>query len=117
MTQINKFYLASFLKNQTYFVPIIILFFQDLGLDYSQIFWIFTAGSIFAFILEIPTGILADLYGKRTSIIWSKFIIFLSFIAFALASNFWGLLLANLLFELGKVFAQVQKQPLFTTTY
>jgi MFS family permease len=104
MTQINKFYLASFLKNQTYFVPIIILFFQDLGLDYSQIFWIFTAGSIFAFILEIPTGILADLYGKRTSIIWSKFIIFLSFIAFALASNFWGLLLANLLFELGKSF-------------
>jgi MFS family permease len=104
MTQINKFYLASFLKNQIYFVPIIVLFFQDLGLDYAQIFWIFTAGSIFAFIIEIPTGILADLYGKRTSIIWSKFTIFLAFIAFALAGNFWGLLLANLLYELGKSF-------------
>ena len=54
MKQVNKFYLASFLKNQTYFVPIMVLFFQDLGLNYSQIFWVFTVGSIFSFIIEIP---------------------------------------------------------------
>ncbi|PIR93663.1 hypothetical protein COT97_05320 [Candidatus Falkowbacteria bacterium CG10_big_fil_rev_8_21_14_0_10_39_11] len=104
MDQIKKIYLASFLKNQTYFVPIIIIFFQNLGLSYSEIFWIFTIGSVFSFLIEIPTGIFADLYGKRKSIIFSKFIIFLAFVAFGLSFNFLTLLAANLLYELGKSF-------------
>lgn len=104
MRQINKIYLASFLKNQTYFVPIIVLFFQDLGLNFSQIFWIFTIGSIFSFVIEIPTGIFADLYGKRKSIILSKLFIFISFVFFGFAFNFLTLLLANLIYELGKSF-------------
>lgn len=104
MTQVNKFYLASFLKNQSYFVPIIVLFFQDLGLSFSEIFWIFTIGSAFAFLIEVPTGVIADLYGNRRSIIFSKFTIFISFIAFGFAFNFWTLIIANLLYELGKSF-------------
>ena len=104
MKQVNKFYLASFLKNQIYFVPIIVLFFQDLGLSYAQIFWIFTIGAAFSFIIEIPTGVFADIYGNRKSIILSKFLIFVSFIFFGLANNFLFLLLANLIYELGKSF-------------
>jgi MFS family permease len=104
MTQVQKFYLASFLKNQIYFVPVIVLFFQDLGLNYSQIFWIFTIGAAFSFLIEIPTGVIADLYGNRRSIILSKFLIFVSFIAFAFSFNFLTLLIANLLYELGKSF-------------
>lgn len=104
MSQVKKFYWASFLKNQTYFVPIMVIFFQDLGLNYSQIFWIFTIGSVFSFIIEIPTGVLADLYGKRFSIILSKLVIFISFVVFGLANGFWVLMLANLLYELGKSF-------------
>lgn len=102
--QVNKFYLASFLKNQTYFVPIMVIFFQDLGLSYSEIFWIYTMGSIFSFIIEIPTGLFADIFGKRKSIILSKLFIFISFIFFGLATGFWSLILANLLYELGKSF-------------
>lgn len=104
MNQINKFYLASFLKNQIYFVPIMILFFQDIGLNYANIFWIFTIASIFSFIIEIPTGVFADKYGNRKSIILSKFLIFVSFIIFGLANNFIILLVANLIYELGKSF-------------
>jgi len=104
MNQIRKFYLASFLKNQVYFVPVIVLFFQDLGLNFSQIFWIFTIGAAFSFLIEIPTGIFADLYGQRKSIIISKFLIFIAFIVFGLAGNFIMLLVANLIYELGKSF-------------
>lgn len=104
MKQVNKFYLASFLKNQIYFVPIIVLFFQDLGLSYAQIFWIFTIGAAFSFLIEIPTGVFADVFGNRKSIIISKLLIFIAFIFFGLANGFVSLLIANLIYELGKSF-------------
>lgn len=104
MRQVTKFYLTSFLKNQTYFTPILIVFLQAQSLDYQQIFWVFTIGSIFSFLIEIPTGIFADLYGKRKSIILSKFGIFLSYIIFGLSHTFWMFVIAQLMFELGNAF-------------
>jgi len=104
MKQVNKLYWASFLKNQTYFTPILILFLQFHHLDFKQVFLVFTIGSIFNFFVEIPTGIIADLYGKRKSIIISKFIIFISFVAFGFASTFWAFVIAQLLYELGQSF-------------
>lgn len=104
MKAINKFYISSFLKNQTYFVPILIVFLQAQSLDYSQIFWVFTIGSILSFVMEIPTGIFADFYGKKRSVIISKALIFLSFISFGFADSFWLFVLAQCLFELGNSF-------------
>ena len=104
MKQSTKFYLTSFLKNQTYFTPILILFLQLNHLNFQEIFWIFTIGSIFSLIIEIPTGIFADLYGKRKSIIISKFGIFVSYILFGLSNNFWMFLLSQVVFELGNSF-------------
>ncbi|KKR14157.1 MAG: Transporter, major facilitator family [Candidatus Falkowbacteria bacterium GW2011_GWA2_39_24] len=104
MRQVHKFYWASFLKNQTYFTPIIILFLQFNHLDLQQVFWIFTIGSIFNFVSEIPTGIIADLYGKRKSIALSKFLIFTSFVFFGFATSFWFFVLAQIIYELGQSF-------------
>lgn len=104
MKQVTKFYLTSFLKNQTYFTPILILFLQLNHLNYQQIFWVFTIASIFSLVIEIPTGIFADLYGKRKSIIISKFGIFVSYILFGLSNNFWMFLLSQVVYELGNSF-------------
>ena len=98
MKQVTKFYLTSFLKNQTYFTPILILFLQLHHLNYQEIFWIFTIGSIFSIIIEIPTGIFADLYGKRKSIIISKFGVFISYILFGFSNNFFMFLFSQIVF-------------------
>ena len=104
MKQSTKFYLTSFLKNQTYFTPILILFLQLNHLNFQEIFWIFTIGSIFSLIVEIPTGIFADLYGKKKSIIISKLGIFVSYVLFGISNNFWMFLLSQVMFELGNSF-------------
>ncbi len=104
MKQITKFYLTSFLKNQTYFTPILIVFLQAQHLDFMQIFWVFTIGSILSMLIEIPTGLFADLYGKRKSVIISKFLIFVSFVIFGFSSTFWMFVLAQMCFELGNSF-------------
>jgi MFS family permease len=85
-------------------MPILILFFLDFGLSYKEIFWIFTIGSVFSFLIEIPTGIFADFYGKRRSIILSKFLIFVSFLVFGFSSSFWMFVLAQVVYELGIAF-------------
>ena len=104
MNQITKFYLTSFLKNQTYFTPILVLFLQFYHLSFQEVFWVFTIGSIFSFIIEIPTGVLADFYGKKKSIIYSRFFVFISFLVFGFSTNFWMFVIAQLMYELGNAF-------------
>ncbi|NOX71775.1 MAG: MFS transporter [Candidatus Micrarchaeota archaeon] len=104
MKQVTKFYLTSFLKNQTYFTPILIIFLQAQHLDFQQIFWVFTIGSILSLLIEIPTGIFADLYGKRKSLMISKFLIFVSFVAFGFSTTFWMFVASQVIFELGNSF-------------
>src|SRR5210317_1742003 len=98
MKQISKFYLMSFLKNQTYFAPIFIVMLQFYHLTFQQIFWVFTIGSITSLIIEIPTGIFADEYGKKKSIIISKFLIFISFIIFGFAQSFLIFVIAQIIY-------------------
>ena len=101
MNQIHKFYLTSFLKNQTYFTPIFIIFLQSHFLSLQEIFWVFTIGSIFSFIIELPTGVLADMHGKRKTIIIGKLILTGSYVFFGFSSTFWMFVGAQILFELG----------------
>lgn len=104
MKQTTKFYLSSFLKNQTYFTPVFIVILQFYHLSFQEIFWVFTIGSIISVIIEIPTGIFADLYGKRKSIILSKFLIAVSFLVFGFSKSFWPFVLGQVLYEFGNSF-------------
>jgi len=104
MKQISKFYLMSFLKNQTYFAPIFIVMLQFYHLTFQQIFWVFTIGSITSLIVEIPSGIFADEFGKKKSIIISKILIFFSFIIFGFAQSFLIFVVAQIVYELGNAF-------------
>ncbi|UFX82581.1 MFS transporter [Candidatus Absconditicoccus praedator] len=104
MKQITKFYISSFLKNQTYFVPVFVVILQLYQLSYIEIFLIFTLSNVLKLFIEIPTGIFADIYGKRRSIQISKLLILLSFIGFGFSWNFWTFLVFQLLYELGNAF-------------
>lgn len=103
-SQLLKFYATSFLKNQTYFTPVLIVFLQAQSLSMSEIFLVFTIGSIVSLLMEIPTGIFADFYGKKRSTILSKFMIFVSFLVFGFSQTFWMFVIAQILFELGNSF-------------
>lgn len=81
-----------------------ILFLQFYHLSYQQVFWVFTVGSVFSFLIEIPTGVIADMYGKRKSIIFSKFLISGAFVLFGFSSTFWMFVLAQVIYELGQSF-------------
>jgi len=63
-----------------------------------------TALEATVFIFEIPTGIVADLYSRRLSIITGVFLIGAGFLMQALIPEFWAVLLAQLLWGAGWTF-------------
>ncbi|MDE0330630.1 MAG: MFS transporter, partial [Nitrospinae bacterium] len=72
-----RFSLYGFLKNQTYFEPFLILAFLEKDLSFFQIGILIGFREVCINIFEIPSGAVADLYGRRRSMIFS----FLAYIA------------------------------------
>lgn len=89
-----RFSLYGFLKNQTYFEPFLILFFLEQGLNFFEIGVAMGVGAAVSNLMEIPTGALADLYGRRRCMIASFVIYILSFLILAAGSSYWQLLFA-----------------------
>jgi len=64
-SSIKKFYLASFLGGLSFTNGILILYYRNIGFSYTQIFTLSIIYEILTFLLEIPTGILADLWSRK----------------------------------------------------
>jgi MFS family permease len=102
--QVKKFYLTNFLKHQTYFFPIIVLFYQANHLSYWEIFLLYSVKSVVFVLLEIPSGIIADFIGKNKANVFARFMVIPALLLFIVADSFWMFFLANLLLNIGDVF-------------
>ena len=110
-----RFSLYGFLKNQRYFEPFLVLFFMDQGLSFTQIGWLVAVRELSANLLEIPSGALADLYGRRRAMIASFAAYILSFLAFAAGTDFSHFALAMFLYAFGDAFRTgTHKAMIFT---
>ena len=100
----HKFRAYGFLKNLRFFDPFLILFFLEMGLTFLEIGALFSIREIATNVLEIPTGIIADAYGRRRSMLASFSSYLLSFALFYLFPHFGIFALAMLLFAFGEAF-------------
>ena len=82
--QFYKFSAYGFLKNLRFFEPFLILFFLEMGINYVQIGVLMAIREITTNLLELPTGMVADSFGRRISMIFS----FLSYIGSFLVFTF-----------------------------
>ena len=101
---IPRFSLYGFLKNQKYYEPFLILAFLDKGLSYFMIGVLIGFRQVWVNILEIPSGFLADTFGRRRSMILSFAAYIVSFVIFALSSAVWSLFPAMFFFAIGEAF-------------
>lgn len=104
MKLINRFALYGFLKELKFFEPIIILFFLHKGLSFFEIGILYGFKAICVNIFEIPSGAVADIYGRKSAMIFSLSSYIAAFIVFALSNSFVVLLFAMLSFSLGDAF-------------
>jgi MFS family permease len=102
--QYYKFCLYGFLKNQRFFDPFLMLFFLEKNLLYIQIGVLYSVKMITRTILEIPSGIIADAFGRRGTMIFSYIFYILSFIIYHLSNNYLFLIIASFVFGVGDAF-------------
>lgn len=99
-----RFKLYGFLKNLRFFEPFLILIFLDNGLTFLQIGLLYSIRDLSNNILEIPTGVFADSFGRRKAMVLAFSSYIVSFIFFFLFVDFWIYVLAMILFGLGEAF-------------
>ena len=101
---IKRFSLYGFLKNQRYFEPFIILFFLDRGLSFTQIGLLIAFRELFINLLEVPSGAVADLFGRRRSMILAFVAYIVAFAVFGFSQLYWHFFIAMFFFAIGEAF-------------
>lgn len=102
--QITKFSLYGLLKNLRFFEPFMLIYFLDQSLNLFLIGILFSIREIIIYIFEIPSGVIADRYGKKTELVFCFIFYITSFILFFFATGFVGFVFAMSLFALGEAF-------------
>jgi len=99
-----RFRLYGFLKNLRFFDPFLILFLHEMGMSYLEIGILYSIREIATNLLEIPTGVLADTFGRRKAMLASFASYLVSFIVFYAVPNFTAYAGAMVLFASGEAF-------------
>lgn len=83
-------------------MPIIVLFYEENGLGLKDIFLLKSVYSIVLVILDIPTGYLADVWGRKNCLLTGCLIAFGGFICYSFSSVFGAFLIAEILLGIGQ---------------
>lgn len=101
---IPRLYIIKVAKWFMLTMPILMLFYIDLGLTNEQAFQLKAVYSISIVIFEIPSGYIADVLGRRTTLIMGAFLGTLGFAFYALGNGFIWFLMAEITLGIGQSF-------------
>ncbi|MDP8214729.1 MAG: MFS transporter [Candidatus Euphemobacter frigidus] len=102
--QFYRFAAYGFLKNLRFFEPFIILYFREIGFSFLEIGTLYSIREITTILCELPTGFVADIYGRKRSMVASMLAYITSFLIFYLFPNFYSFSVAMVLFGIGEAF-------------
>lgn len=83
-------------------MPIIVLFYQDNGLGLQDVFILKSVYSLAAVILEIPSGYLADVWGRKKCLITGCIFFFVGYLCYSFTGSFGAFIVAELLLGIGQ---------------
>jgi MFS transporter, DHA3 family, tetracycline resistance protein len=99
----SLFYFLAFTATSLYEINVA-------GLSPLQLVLVGTTLELTVLLCEVPTGIVADVYSRRLSIIIGFFIVGLGFLLLGLLPLFWTILLAQVIWGMGYTFTSGSRQ-------
>ena len=110
-----RFSLYGFLKNQRYYEPFMILLFLERGFSFTQIGILVAFREIWINLFEVPSGALADMYGRRRCMILSFTSYIIAFALFGSVRIYAYFFVAMFFFAIGEAFRTgTHKAMIFT---
>ena len=102
--QIIKFRLYGFLKDLKFFEPFLLIFLLGNGLSLLQIGILISIREIIINVFEIPSGFIADYFGRKKELCMCFIFYIVSFVFFFISKNFGLAVVAMIFFGLGEAF-------------
>src|SRR6056297_1759809 len=95
-------YLIKIAKWFMLYMPIVVLFYEENGLSMKHVFLLQAIYSIAIVVLEIPSGYLADVLGRKKTLVIGTMLGFMGFVVYSFSFGFWGFLLAEMVLGMGQ---------------
>ncbi len=102
--QIKKFSAYGFLKNLAFFKPYLLIYLMANGINLFQIGILYSIREFIIYVFEIPSGIIADYYGRKKELYLCFSFYIISFACFFMMQNFTLAIIAMVFFGLGEAF-------------
>ena len=91
-----KLFVYSFLAEFWLIAPALMPYYQSRGLSTTESLTVQAIYALGVISLEIPSGHLADRFGRRRALIWCGMLIIVGLTLYALATTFWQFAVAEL---------------------
>lgn len=101
---IFKFSFYGFFKNLKFFEPYLLIYLYGLGYNLFIMGVLMSIRASFTYLFEVPSAIVADVFGKRNTLLLSFVFYMTSFVFYFWAANFIVLALGMMFFGLGEAF-------------
>lgn len=102
--QERKIYLFGFFYMFLVLIPVIVPFFQSFGLSMAEIFKLQAIFGIGVVIFEVPTGYVADIFGRKVSLVLGAILASIGFFGFIIGKSFWEFAMVEFVLSLGTSF-------------
>ena len=104
-SQITKFGFYGFLKNLKFYDPYLLFYLTIIAnLSLLQVGLLYSIREIIIYVFEIPSGVIADRFGKKNELVMCFVFYIISFLIFYFATTYWMFIIAMILFGLGEAF-------------
>lgn len=113
---IHRLIFAKFLTTLYFYIPYMTLYFTGRGLNYVQINSMWGIIVFTMFVAEIPTGLLADRWGRRRAVQIAIFLQFIGELLFLFITDYWLLVIDAVISGVGFAFGSGALEALIFDT-
>ena len=101
---IPRLYLVKISKWFNMVMPIVVLFYQDNGMGMHDIFILKAIYSVAIVVMEIPSGWMADIWGRKKTLVLGSILGSAGFLAYSFSYGFWAFVIAEIILGIGHSF-------------
>ena len=110
---LRRYYAFSFFRHFAFFSAVLVPFFTDWGrISFTQIQILQSWFMLCFFLLEVPTGAIADYFGRKYSLSLGALITAGAALLYGSVPQFWGFMLAEFMFAMGMALTSGADQAL-----